>query len=227
MDDVRTLVAAINGLAAVQTTSYSKVDLDFVLNLNNYSSSIANEVKVDLISNQFFQCIPCDPASSGSSAGQGIPFVQNLAAQFNAGKPGHIPNDMRTHSFKIKGEMVLRRVQLCMDRLLYSNEHSSGSHGGISNTSQSKVSAEIYRVKGILHLTPSVDTTTGAEMAEDVDYSVLHSLQAVHQLFEIVPTTFSVNGSGDTTEGMNLFIVIGKNLDPAMIERELSSCAKM
>lgn len=212
MNEVESLIRTINGLASTQRSFYSQVDLDFVLNLHNYSSSTSTlETKSELISSQFFQCVPCETVGT----------TPNLLAQYNAGKPGHIPNDMRTHSFKIEGVIVLRLLQLCMDRLLYSNTYApTGSHGGADPKGPT---SEIYRVKGILHLT----TGDASAVGSDFDSSVLYSLQAVHQLFEINPTSFKVNGAGDTTNGMNLFIFIGKNLDALLIESELRKCIRV
>jgi G3E family GTPase len=49
-------------------------------------------------------------------------------------------------------------------------------------------------------------------------------LQAVHDVFEIQPSSFAAGGVGDTSKGLNHVIIIGRFLDRQRLEEGFLSC---
>ena len=68
---------------------------------------------------------------------------------------------------------------------------------------------KIFRMKGVLHVEND---------------SVLHILQAVHDIFDIQASSHVVGGGHDTTRGANKFIVIGSYLDAEALDAGLLQC---
>ena len=68
----------------------------------------------------------------------------------------------------------------------------------------------IYRMKGVLHI-------AGEEQ--------LHVLQAVHDTFDIKPSSFARGASEDKSGGESKVIVIGRNLDASRLYQGIKDCA--
>mmetsp|Transcript_23135 Transcript_23135/g.38596 ORF Transcript_23135/g.38596 Transcript_23135/m.38596 type:complete len:483 (+) Transcript_23135:40-1488(+) len=67
MHKVKTLVLGVNSYAEIQTSEYSNVNLDFVLNTNSYRTSALNGDDVTTTMGiEFMQCMPCTTSSADS-----------------------------------------------------------------------------------------------------------------------------------------------------------------
>ena len=86
--------------------------------------------------------------------------------------------------------------------LYVDNTSAAITHGGVDNRGGAAQGSKntdmaIYRMKGVLHI------------AEE-DH--LHVLQAVHDTFDIKPSSFKRGAGEDKTDGESKIIVIGRNL---------------
>jgi len=144
-------------------------------------------------------------------------------------------NSMKTHYIKLQGAFHLKLLQSCLDSLLYNNKSSSNhsnnngnynedvntntSHNEVesaiissSSTSTNKVlvsDMKIFRMKGIVYIHQCNN---------------LYILQAVHEIFDLQESSYDVGSAGDVTDGNNLIVIIGKNLDYDLIEEKIMSC---
>jgi G3E family GTPase len=214
-------VATINSYAQMQASTYSKVNLDFVLNTHSYEASDTALQSSTTIS--FLSCLPCDstvhPMENGSKMSQ-RPALAALGGVLSTA--GHIPTEMRTQYFKIPGDFNLKKLQVALDAMLYSGV-SAGTTTHINKTETAdKDSAKeshstaaesrdmrIFRMKGLVHIANKPN---------------LYILQAVHTIFDVQPSECAVGGEQDTTAGLSVFVVIGKFLDADLIEAELVKC---
>ena len=64
-------------------------------------------------------------------------------------------------------------------------------------------------MKGVLHVRGS---------------DVLHVLQAVHDTFDISPSSFLRGSADDSTGGSNKIIAIGRNIDAARLAEGFARC---
>ena len=71
----------------------------------------------------------------------------------------------------------------------------------------------VFRIKGALHV-------AGPQG------NVVHVLQAVHDVFDIQPSSFACGGEGDTTGGVSRFVFIGRNLSEAALRLGLQGCVE-
>lgn len=172
-------------------SSYSKVDLDFVLATNSYSGD--NGVQM-ATSSQFLQCFPCDAPSSTNSK-------KKARTKPSTADESHKKATVSSISLKLAGAFDLRMLKNMLDELLYAN--------GATNTDSSTSKTKIYRIKGILHVHTN---------------QKLFILQAVHNLFDLQESDYEVNSAEDKTNGENLLIVIGANLDQEEITRRFENC---
>jgi len=167
-------------------------------------------------------------------------------------KTGHAASSLMTVGITCPGNMDLRKVKVLLDSLLYSeaasmahkisqpldlpippNSSSSSvkveisSHSGLvskdsvvmepvtyaANEGQSVASEmkmmTIYRLKGILHVHND---------------SMLYILQAVHQVFDVQPSSVTIGSPDDTSDGTNKFVVIGRNLNANFLQSSFESC---
>jgi len=46
----------------------------------------------------------------------------------------------------------------------------------------------------------------------------------VHEIFDLQESSYDVGSAGDVTDGNNLIVIIGKNLDYDLIEEKIMSC---
>ena len=227
MRNVKIQVQAINGYAQLQVSSYSNVNLDFVLNTKSYNTN--NNAIADGATSEndtataasdglaFLQCMPCNAAEMYQSGDARASLFAQLSSNQHATSGGtasqHISAEMKTHYFRIPGRFKLKKLEAVLDALLYSNESSiaSSGSGSASKHVNTTASAEmkIFRMKGVVH----IDETP-----------VLHIVQAVHNIFDLQSSPYTAGGAGDLTQGESLFVIIGKNLLVDNIERELVSC---
>ena len=146
------------------------------------------------------QCLLCDSSVSPLNP---FGFIPDNSLS-------HIPSDIQSHSIIFSGKMNIKKLELLMDSLLYANGTLNEAHSTVSNATKPSVgTSRIYRAKGLIH-------------AIEGDY--LRILQAVHEVFEISTSTYRDGSEDDKTAGQNLFIFIGKAIDPIDIERKLKSC---
>ena len=57
-----------------------------------------------------------------------------------------------------------------------------------------------------------------------LDDNYLHIMQAVHDVFDIQPSSFQRNTNDDPTMGQNSVIIIGKDLNKEYLENEIRKC---
>jgi G3E family GTPase len=221
VDEVRGIVSSINSYAQIETSSYSKVNLDFVLNTHSYD----NDGGTTAMDTGFVSCLPCAPsagaaqvtsngvASEPGSRRAALRALGGNSSYIETSTSGHIPSDMRTQYLRIAGGFDLRKLNAALDALLYSSTpvsadaHSSSTKGTTEIESEREMA--IFRMKGLVHIH---------------EESHLYILQAVHTIFDVQQGQCEVGGAEDTTQGESVFVVIGKYLDMEQIEDKLRSC---
>ncbi len=221
---------SINTLAELQRSCCSKVDLDFVLSINHYISADSDDMQSNaLVSDQFVQCIPCEaPVSAAADPRQQamstrVLQVMNAVSNIATSSTPHLQSDIKTHSLKIPGVLSLKRLEHFLDVLLFTGLSNDAVPMEEADPSTAPAPAmEVYRLKGIVHVAVSQTALDGA--VSEGPSAVLHIVQAVHNIFEVSPSSFAVGGAQDTTQGLSLFVVIGKRLDMLRIEEELRRC---
>ena len=128
----------------------------------------------------------------------------------------HAGKELTTFGISFPGSIDLPAFQRYLDALLYrgSNGVIPSSHGSNNNTKSSDGSTEpmvesnemtILRMKGVVHVN---------------NEDCLFILQAVYDTFDIYPTNIVKKSPEDTTEGLNRFVFIGKNMDMAAISAQ-------
>lgn len=192
---VDTQIDALNVLAERQRCMYSSTALDFVLDIQQYSDETCEDRPT--------VCMPCEEQDR-----KGIAQLKMLSLAAEKSKLGtqihFIPADFRTHSLKIKGTFHLKKLELWLDKLLYTGLQNEKVHGTSLSTS-----SEIFRLKAIIHVEGRMQ---------------LHIVQAVHDVFEITESTHAIGSINDNTEGLNLFVFIGKNIMVCDIEDGINLC---
>jgi len=241
MSSVQDMVQTVNSHAQMQTSTFSKVNLDFVLNTHSYETDIQDNNGGNTMAagpdgegevSSFVSCVPCEPttsaaAASGIGSGGNIGVNSSRAAQKNALRAlttaaaasvpsvPHIPTAMRTQYLKIPGRFRLKKLQAALDRMLYTG--SAPTHGlpkaekssDLNDANANSTEMAIFRMKGLVHM-------EGEEK--------LFILQAVHTIFDVQPSLCDRGGEEDTTDGLSVFVVIGKYLDMEFVEAQLRGC---
>ena len=232
MEEVKSLVEQVNSFAQVQTSTYSKVNLDFVLNTGSYATDDETG---------FLQCLPCTTGTAVQSMTAKLRALTVLSAQPAS---AHLSSEMRTQYLQLAGAFHLKRLEVLLDSVLYSEQTGGpavgavGVHGAARDASIAVTTAvatggamevegesvantqgvaagtstsemRIFRLKGIVHIQGSKQ---------------LYVLQAVHNIFELQPSPYTVGSAEDTTSGLSSFVFIGKHLDMQNLETELSKC---
>jgi G3E family GTPase len=147
----------LNGMARMQHTVFSKVDLDFVLGLDCYG----DKGKED-------QDLPFLPLPSSSSASYGEEGGGGHGHSHSHGSDGAAAaNDVTTFALVEKMEVDAEAVKRWLAELLWRDDDEDEDKKGGRGSPQ-----QIYRMKGTL-------AVAGSE--------VLHILQAVHETFEVEP----------------------------------------
>ena len=113
----------------------------------------------------------------------------------------HAADALMTQSVEFDGEVDLPSVRRFLDKILYANA-SKSPHGGGGGM-------QIYRMKGALLVEGSAQ---------------VHVLQAVHDIFDVQPSSHARSSPADCTEGRNRVIMIGKSLDAAAMLDGLRAC---
>lgn len=199
-------IKKINSLALIEYSTYSKVNLDFILSINSYNEE--NSQNYDELS-KFSACFPCNP-------------------RYNSGI-SHKLGEVKSISLILDGEFDLKSLNVMLDRLLYNNGREQINHTNqenllLSNDNNEKLDDNnikklkreeklamiptnliVYRVKGLLHIKDER----------------LKLLQGVHEIFDITDCPPSTT---DPTNGKNLIVVIGCNLFEKDIEGLFKSC---
>jgi G3E family GTPase len=245
MESVKRTVQSINSYAQVQPSTFSNVNLDFVLNTGSYTTinttsntdDATNTITAGTTFN-LLQCIPCEPDLAESDNKRRL---FNMLEQTASNAP-HSVNNMKTHYLRLPGRFHLKKLEVLLDALLYGGS-GGASHGvgsGVAkananigtattstgaietagmavpvpattatSTSNDTTTMNIFRMKGIIRTSQS-DT--------------LYVLQAVHNIFDLQPSTYSVGDAGDMTKGDSVLVIIGKNLDMELVEAEFRKC---
>ena len=170
------------------------MNLDYVLSIGAYAQ--------DSLPGNLPLCSPCE-----STVVNPARLKLDSSSSVN-----HIPSDIRSHSIKFPGQLNLKKLQNALDSLLYANglvQQAMSNQSGHCGESEGAAAGRIYRAKGLVHV------------AGD---SFVHILQAVHDIFDITPSSFREGSAEDSTGGFNLFILIGKRLDANAIEKRLVHC---
>jgi len=224
MATVKEVVQSINSYAQIATSTYSNVNLDFVLNTHSYTTT--SDTTTSTTAFDFLQCIPCEPDLTVSDNKRRLfTMLESTASQ-----GPHSISDMKTHYLRFNQRFQLKKLEALLDELLYggsngtetSANHSNGvlvnKHALLSppptNPSQvnSTKTMAIFRMKGIVHTTES---------------DVLYVLQAVHNIFDLQPSVYKVGDEGDLTQGDSVLVIIGRNLDMEYLEAVFRNCSKL
>jgi hypothetical protein len=110
----------------MQASTYSRVNLDFVLNTHSYEAA---DTALQTPSG-FLSCLPCESTvnpteSADTNKSSHRPALAALGGVVSSA--GHIPTEMRTQYFKIPGEFNLKKLQVALDALLYSGVSAAAS----------------------------------------------------------------------------------------------------
>ena len=215
MTRVQGQVRAINGMAQLQPTVQGSVGPEWVLDIDSYSTrdaptELAFATGQGLVTGDM--CVPCLPAGQG--AGQGGMRMQAVEK--------HSAAMLTTHSVIFPGTINVLKLQGYLDSILYANggvsavTHSAvgaspsvPAGGRVNEEAEAEVGMKIFRMKGVLHVQSE---------------TVLHILQAVHDIFDIQASSHIKGSAQDTTEGNNKIIIIGSRLDAAALHSGLKAC---
>ncbi len=193
---------ALNGMARLRRTEFSRVDLDFVLGLDCYGQmqgrggegnavvpSFLVPAAVDAVAAQEEACDQAGPACTHQHQHQHTREVTTLALV----EPGL--------------EVDLDRLRRWLGELLWQEEEEEEEEQE-GEKQHRKRATEIYRMKG-----------TVAAAGSDA----VHILQAVHETFEVEPSRSLAWGEGEARECR--VVVIGRGLDAGALRRGLVACA--
>lgn len=75
---------------------------------------------------------------------------------------------------------------------------------------------KIYRIKGVIHVE--------YDHHSDSDNRLLYIVQAVHEVFDVQPSSVTIGSIDDSTNGMNKLVVIGRYLDANFLQNSFESC---
>ncbi|KAJ1407503.1 CobW/HypB/UreG, nucleotide-binding domain-containing protein [Ochromonadaceae sp. CCMP2298] len=245
MARVRTLVGEINSYASLQPSTYSKVDLDFVLNTGSYANAGSSSSNGGFTSPtgaapglDFLQCVPCDVGGmDDADADEGVGGDRRALfsmMQNAAGTGGRHLSEMRTHFVRIRGGVDQKALEKVLDELLYSNGQGFGSHAKRTVDSSSSAVDSAGKA-GVQQGQQQGQAEKQAEQQQMQIFRMkgvvhvsgtqhLYLLQAVHTLFELDCSPYLAGGPGDLTKGYSVFVIIGRNLDVERVEGRLRSC---
>ena len=235
MQQVQEQVRELNGMAELRQTSFSNVGPDWVLEIDSYSTK-ASPTTLDFATGQGMlsgaMCVPCLPDQASEQAGTKTTVFEQLRSQA-AAVDKHSASMLTTHAVHCQGEMDVAALEVFLDSILFGNGDNDDDvhHGDNADGTAHAAKAEkrkaaqldplsveedeedlevmkIYRMKGVLH--------AGKEC--------LYIMQAVHDIFDVQPSTHVVGSPQDTTGGLNKFIIIGRHLDAALLEEGVRKC---
>ena len=216
---VKEVVQSINSYAQIATSTYSNVNLDFVLNTHSYTTT--SDTTTSTTAFDFLQCIPCEPdLTVNDNKRRLFTMLDSTASQ-----GPHSISDMKTHYLRFKERFQLKKLEVLLDELLYGGSNgaeTTANHGVVNkealtsptptpkaSTAKTAKTMAIFRMKGIVHTTES---------------NVLYVLQAVHNIFDLQPSVYQVGDEGDLTQGDSVLVIIGRNLDVEVLEAMFRKC---
>ena len=190
---------ALNGMAAIRRTEFSRVDLDFVLGLDCYGAG----------------------RGEGEGAEAPLPFLQPPPACPDDEEHNHTHTaEVTTLALVEPIEVDLEALRHWLGSMLWQDDEGEvegegegeGAEQGPHHEGGKRT--EIYRIKGTL-------AVWGSE--------AVHILQAVHETFEVEPSRSLRFGDGDGGGGGRprecRVVVIGRGLDEAVIRQGLRDAA--
>ncbi|OYX41551.1 MAG: hypothetical protein B7Z02_15165 [Rhodobacterales bacterium 32-67-9] len=249
MATVKEVVQSINSYAQIATSTYSNVNLDFVLNTHSYTANATSDATASSAFD-FLQCMPCEPDLTVSDNKRRLFTMLESSAATNP----HSISDMKTHYLRFKERFQLKKLEVLLDELLYggsngggnSANHSSGttlsksvvtSYGVNEKNSETDISTLDANTASSHTITSDTTTTTNATnttstmaifrmkgIVHTTESDVLYVLQAVHNIFDLQPSVYTVGQEGDLTRGDSVLVIIGKNLDMVFVEAALRKC---
>lgn len=188
------MLKSINSTAQYLRTSFSNVDPLWVLDIDAFSLKELPPLLVE-------------PSQSTPSHHCNDDSCATCHTEQHLIQSSHSANVLSTHGFSFPGEVNLHELKILLDKLLYSYTDTGYSHE--QSHSIQRAYGRIFRMKGVFHV-------------QNEEY--LYLMQAVHDVFDIQPSTFSRHSVDDKTNGMNSVILIGKNLDQNYLEKEIKGC---
>jgi G3E family GTPase len=231
MSEVEAKVRELNGMAEIRTTTYSDVGPEWVLDIDCYSTktspeSLEFQSGAGMLSGNM--CVPCFPEDTkiegkGKKEKEKDNIFEKLQLQ---AVNKHSASMLTTHAVNLPGRIHQGRLELFLDSILFGNGdigaqtmHDVATEGKsdkrkidqmeIDNDNGDEAPMKIYRMKGVLHI----------EEKENV-----YIMQAVHDIFDVQPSSHIIGSAQDTTNNLNKIIVIGRNLDVDRINEGFVKC---
>lgn len=207
---------ALNGMALLRRTEFSRVDLDFVLGLDCYGQVKGrNTDDADATVPLFLLPSPSAPSHEAADADGGGGGKSSTACDHTG--PGCAHHHEHAHTWEVITlaivapglEVDVDRVRRWLGRLLWREEEEEEAEGeGEQQQGHGRRlgrQTEIYRMKGVLAVAGS---------------GAVHILQAVHETFEVEPSRALTWGEGTLPRECRV-VVIGKGLDEGALRRGL------
>lgn len=242
MTAIEAEVRLVNSSAEVRHTSFAEISPDWVLDSDSYSLTHMKSLSV----------VGGECSGGGNEQAHDHTHSHDHehdhddCDQCSPSQPQpHSASTLSTHSFLIPGIMDIRKLKICLDRLLYSFEDDGApvvegegvevgakrTHGAVQKVadilpSEAAESTErtpvancrIYRMKGVFQVNEEKLEEGGEARVS------LHLLQAVHDVFDIQRSDVVPGSDEDKSEGVNKIIVIGKHMSKEVLEKEFIEC---
>eukprot|EP01034_Spumella_vulgaris_P015013 gene15013-19182_t len=127
MATVKEVVQSINSYAQIATSTYSNVNLDFVLNTHSYTTTSDSTTSTTAF--DFLQCIPCEPdLTVNDNKRRLFTMLESTASQ-----GPHSISDMKTHYLRFKERFQLKKLEVLLDELLYGGSNGTETSANHSN----------------------------------------------------------------------------------------------
>lgn len=204
---------ALNGMALLRRTEFSRVDLDFVVGLDCYGQVKGRDA--DATVPLFLLPPPSATSHEAADPDGGGSGESNTACDHTGPGCAHHEHahtrEVMTLALVAPGlEVDVDRVRRWLGRLLWreeeeEEEEGEGERGQQGHGRQLGRQTEIYRMKGVLAVAGS---------------GAVHILQAVHETFEVEPSRTLTWGEGTLPRECRV-VVIGKGLDEGALRRGL------
>lgn len=200
---VESQVRQINGLAEIFQTTYSKLSPSLVLDIKSFSMKDQSNLLPSLQWDTLF-CQPCVPdnfITDATDTRTAIPPSLPLP-------PTHTAISLSTVAIQLEGHFSIQLLKLFLDSVLCKavenvSDHQSHLIERSQHLSIEEFKMKIFRMKGVIKIK---------------NESQLYILQAVHDIFDIQPSSYGV------LESFNKVVVIGKCLDIGALEAGLKKC---
>ena len=209
----------INAAADIMPTVYSRVQLDWILHIDAYSTSrIPSSYLFGMEDSVCRVCVlPTDsevPSDVPNSLSVEKKLVVSPSATHLASRKMHTADVLSTHHFSIRGFLSRPSLARLLNDILYpgNTQGQDGPHAGqtaVLETPHRREVSRVYRVKGVVyvHLDP-----------------YLNIVQGVYDTFDIQPSSFLAHGPDDNFGGISRFVFIGLQVDADYIWCELQKC---